>query len=126
MKISNPKRNSLEFVVIICVILVVAFLVGANIYYQRQDTKQKALYYELQVIRNGINLFKVVERRNPRTLVELAQGVYQFPQDKETKKYLTNVPFDDNGNLVDPFKNLFFYDHETGWVRSSTSGYEMW
>lgn len=126
MQIKSPHRNILEYAVIITVVLVVAFLVGANIYYQRIDTRQRAMYYELQMIRSGINLFKVVEKRNPKNLVELAKGIYRFPGDEETRKYLTNVPFNEGGELVDPFGNEFIYDYKTGWVRSSTSGYEMW
>lgn len=122
----KPRRNSLEYLLIIAVVLVVGFLVGANIYYQRLDAKQKALYYELQMIRGGINLFKIVQERNPRNLTELAQGVYKFPGEMETKKYLTNVPFGKDGEMIDPFGNPFFYDYKTAWLRSSTSGYEMW
>lgn len=126
MPTESLKRNKFEYVVIVAIVLVVAMLVGANIYFQRQESRQKALYYELQMIRSGINLFKVVENRNPKNLAELARDVYQFPGDKETRKYLTNVPFNDKGELVDPFGNGFIYDYKTGWIRSSTSGYEMW
>jgi len=126
MKLRNPSRNKLEYVVILAVVVVVTVLVGANIYYQRQSGKQKALYYELQMLRTGINLFKVVESRNPKNLAELAHGIYRFPGDNETRKYLSNVPFDEKGGLVDPFGNGFIYDFETGWVRSSSSGYEIW
>lgn len=126
MNISGQKRSGIEYVVITMVVLLVALLVGANIYYQQEEEKQKSLYYELQMIRGGINLFKIVEQRNPTNLVELGRGVYKFPGDMETKKYLTNVPFNGSGEMVDPFGNEFFYDFKTGWVRSATSGYEMW
>ena len=126
MLVKSINRGVLEYIIVIAVIVVVAFLVGANIYYQRQGDKQKALYYELQMLRGGINLFKVVEERNPGNLAELAHGTYKFPGDKETKKFLYNVPFDKGGILVDPFGNQFMYDNETGWIRSSTRGYEMW
>ena len=126
MEIKSPDRNYIEYVVVLAVVLVVSALVGANIYYQRLGSKQKALYYELQMMRTGINLFKVVEKRNPRNLTELARGVYRFPGEDETKKYLSNVPFDGRGKLVDPFGNEFIYDYNTGWIRSVTSGYEMW
>lgn len=126
MEFKNPDRNQFEYFVVVIIIAVVAMLVGANIYYQRQAAKQKSLYYELQVIRSGINLFKVVEKRSPKNLTELARGTYKFDSDKDTKKFLYNVPFDKSGNLVDPFGNVFMYDYNTGWIRSSTKGYEMW
>lgn len=125
-KLAHPKRNFLEQLILVLVMVVVASLVGVNVYYQRQDTKQRALTYELQIIRSSINLFKIVEKRNPRNLKELAAAVYTFPGDRETKKFLINVPFDNDGSLVDPFGNSFFYDANAGWVRSGTPGYEMW
>lgn len=126
MKMVSLKRNKLEHVAVILVVMLVAFLVGANIYYQRQESRQRALYYQLQIIRSGINLFKVVNKRNPNNLVELAKNVYNFPGDMETRRYLSNVPFDKQGNLIDSFGNNFFYDPKSGWIRSSTGGYEMW
>ena len=122
----SVKRSTIEYFLILAVVLVVAFLVGANIYYQRLDTKQKALNYQLQMIRSGINLYKIVEKDNPTNLIALAKGVYSFPGDNLTRKYLTNVPFTTSGELVDPFGNIYIYDKSTGWVRSGTSGYEMW
>jgi type II secretory pathway pseudopilin PulG len=126
MKFKEPERSFIEHVVVVVVVLVVAFLVGATIYYQRQDTQQKALFYQLQIIRSSINLFKIVDKRNPHNLIEVATGFYKFPGDVETKKYLTNVPFDREGNIIDPFGRPYLYDSATGWVRSGTSGYEMW
>jgi len=126
MQLKKPDRNRIEIIAVVLIIVIVAFLVAANIYYQRQESHQRALYYQLQIMRSAINLFKVVERRNPSNLAELAKSVYSFPGDMETRKYLSNVPFDKAGNLVDPFGKIYMYDHSTGWVRSSTSGYEMW
>ena len=126
MPINRPKRNQLEQIVFIVVVLVVAFLVGASIYYQRQEARQRALFYQLQIIRSAVNLYKIVEKRNPANLTELARGIYKFAGDRETRKFMTNVPFGKEGGLVDPFGNKYFYDYKTGWVRSSTHGYEMW
>ena len=126
MTFKSPDRNIIEHIVVIVVVLVVAFLVGANIYYQRLDTRQKALFYQLQIMRNAINLYKIVEKKNPGSLVELGEGMYTFPGDKETKKFLLNAPFNKDGEMVDPFDSVYMYDNRTGWVRSSTNGYEMW
>lgn len=126
MPLKKLRRNQLEHLVVIVVILVVGLLVGANIYYQRLEARQRALFYQLQIIRNAINVHKIIEKRNPVSLTELAHGIYKFPGDKLTKKYMTNVPFDKEGGLVDPFGNRYIYDHKTGWVRSATPGYEMW
>lgn len=126
MVVSKPKRNLVEHIVVLGVIIIVALLIGANIYYQREGTKQKALSYQLQLIRSSVNLFKVVEKRNPNNLAELARAIYTFPGDAETRKFLTNVPFDKAGTLVDPFGNNYIYDPSNGWIRSGTPGYEMW
>lgn len=126
MKFESPSRNIIEHLVFVVVVLVVGFLVGANIYYQRMDTKQKTLYYQLQIMRNAVNLYKVVEKKNPENLLVLAESIYSFPGDRETRKYLMNVPLDRGGKLVDPFGSMYIYDVKTGWVRTSTSGYEMW
>lgn len=126
MSFRKVPRNYLEHIVVIIVVLVVAFLVSANIYYQRQEARQRAVFYQLQIIRNAVNLYKIVEKRNPVNLSELAHGIYKFPGDRETRKFMTNVPFGEKGGLVDPFGNYYVYDRGTGWVRSSTPGYEMW
>lgn len=126
MGFERSSRKWFEHVLIVVLIAVVAFLVGSNVYYQNKSGKQKMMFYQLQILRSSINLFKLINDKNPESLKELASGYYKFPGETITRRYIENAPIDKNGNVVDPFGDSYYYDAPTGWIRSSTSGYEFW
>lgn len=126
MTFATPRRRIFEYLAYAAVIMIVLFLVGSNLYYQNKLSRQKTLFYQLEILRSSINLYKVINKGNPPSLIVLAKGVYQFPGDTETKRYIENAPIDKMGQVVDPFGGAYTYDSETGWVRSATKGYEFW
>lgn len=123
---TNIERKWYENLSVAIVVLVVGFLVGSNIYYQQRAGKQKTLFYQLQILRNAINLFKIVNSKDPENLRVLATGYYKFPGEDQTRRYIENAPIDERGEVVDPFGNIYNYDAVSGWIRSSTKGYEFW
>lgn len=126
MSLIGLKRKWYEGLSVTLIVIAVAFLVGSNVYYQQRAGKQRALFYQLQILRNSLNLYKMVNRKNPENLKVLATGIYKFPGDELTRRYVDNAPIDARGEVVDPFSNPYDYDSATGWLRSSTRGYEFW
>jgi hypothetical protein len=41
-------------------------------------------------------------------------------------KYIEGMAVDNESNLLDTFGAPYRYESKTGWVRSSTKGYESW
>lgn len=119
------KRDSERIVLIIVSIATIALMV-ASLRFERQMNNQKLLYYQLQAIRTSVNLFKAITKKNPKTLLELATAEYHFPEEEQRHKYLENAPLDGEGGLADPFGKPYMYDPRSGWVRSSSPGYELW
>ena len=126
MGFERPKRKWFEQAVVFFLVFIVGFLAVSNIYYQNKSGKQKAMFYQLQILRSAINLYKFINSRNPPDLGVLAGGVYKFPQEELARRYVENAPIDKNGIVVDPFGKPYYYDAETGWIRSLSKGYEFW
>lgn len=120
------KRHGLEYVLVSIMVMAVGALVVSNLYYQNKLEKERAMFYQLQILRSALNIYKIINRNNPASLVELASGTYQFPDDDTTKKYVENAPIDKYGHVTDPFGAQYQYDSEWGWIRSGTHGYEFW
>lgn len=122
----KAKRKWYEPLLIVMLVAAICGLLGANSYYERINSQQKSLLYQLQILRNALNLYKLVNHTNPTSLTELATGSFEFPGEGVTRPYVLNAPIDKNGQVVDPFGSMYTYDAETGWIRSGTSGYEFW
>ena len=126
MGLSKPSRKWFEYLTVIALVGVVAFLAVSNIYYQNRSGKHKALLYQLQILRSSINLYKLINGQNPSDLVMLATSAYKFPGEEYSRRYIDNAPMDKSGKVVDPFGNPYYYDETNGWIRSATHGYEFW
>lgn len=126
MGFTKPERKWFEHVLVVLLVVVVGFLVASNLYYQDRSGKQKMLFYQLQILRSSINLYKFINANNPANLEVLAVGIYKFPGEELARKYIENAPIDKDGKVVDPFGESYYYDAQTGWLRSSSSGYEFW
>lgn len=126
MGIIKPSRKWFEQVLIIALVAVVGFLVASNSYYQNKSGKQRTMFYQLQILRSSINLYKFINGTNPENLELLATGHYKFPGDDLSRRYIDSAPINKEGNVVDPFGEPYYYDKATGWIRSASSGYEFW
>ncbi len=126
MGLERPARKWFEKILVLVIVLVVGFLVGSNVYYQQKSGKQRTMFYQLQILRNSVNLFKVIKQRSPNDLRELASSVYKFPGEDLTRRFIENAPLNEKGEVVDPFGGKYYFDNVTGWIRSSTTGYEFW
>jgi len=119
------KRNYERLALCLVAVLTVAIM-GVSIHFERQISNQKAMFYQLQALRTSVNLYKAITRRNPKTLHAMLDEEYSFPGEEMARRYLQGVMLDKKGEIVDPFGNPYTYDDISGWVRSSTSGYEYW
>lgn len=120
------RKRNWENAVLIVIVLVTVGLMAASVRFERLVGNQKLMFYQLQALRTSVNLFKAITKRNPINLVELATSEYSFEGESASHRYLEVPPTDKKGEIVDPFGHPYFYDSGTGWVRSSTSGYEFW
>lgn len=117
-----PEKLALVGIVVLTLILLLA-----SIRFEREVNRQKSLFYELQILRTSIQLFKAIEQDNPEALPELANGSYKFPNELEQRHFLEYTPnYDDKGQMCDPFGTPYVYNVKTAWVRSNTPGYEFW
>lgn len=123
------KRRLVEISGVVIIVLFTFVLTIATFYFQRLVTKQRILFHELRVLRTSVNLYRAVNKRNPKSLNELATATFSFPGENVRRKYLDYRIQKDGAKgtmLIDPFGNPYFYNPEKGWVRSSTKEYKFW
>ncbi len=119
-------KKGYEKCALITIALLTVAVMGVSIYFERQLSNQKAMFFQLQAIRTSVNLYKAINKVTPSLLAVVADEEYKFPNEDIPRRYLSGAAVNDKGQILDPFGNPYFYDPATGWVRSSTSGYEFW
>jgi hypothetical protein len=124
--ITHPRRTLIENLLLAAVFVgMLAFFV--NSYYLEQRVyKQKTLHYQLTIIRQGVKMYDLVEKKFPDALIKLATTTYRLPGEKMNHYYIDNLPVGSDGQLLDPFGNPYAYDSKMGWVKSVTPGYSYW
>jgi hypothetical protein len=115
-----------EKVILLLLAVGAVYFVAFTVYSDFKSTKERTLYYQLQILRMGVNIFQLVNHRNPRSLGDLLTRTYELPSDASDRHFVNGVILDPSGRVFDPFGNPYFYDPITGWVRSVSSGYEFW
>jgi len=125
-----------ETLVTLCLIGVLTGVVIVKYYRVFQEARETAIKAELVNIRTSINLFKMLNGRNPQGLKEMVEKKVMFPArigpDKYTgpiffkESYLMEYATDKEGNIIDVFGNPYAYDAIKGEVRTTTKGYETW
>lgn len=126
MSLTSPTRRWVEVLVLVLFLAVFGVLSFMNLQTERRLMHQKSLFFELQILRNAINLYKVVNKVQPPSLMVLATEVYRVPGEETTHAYMQSSPVDRDGSVQDPFGRKYQYDPATGWIRSTTEGYEFW
>ncbi len=118
-----------ELILSFCIIFILigTFLVYANA--TLSVAKEVALRNELGYIRMAIEHYRIVNSEYPQELKDLMQ---EYLPDKvvvniiTTQAYLKPVRVSQEGELLDPFRNKYFYDSNSGRVWSSSKGFEGW
>lgn len=120
------KRKHIERLALVAIALLTIGVVGTSIHYEREVGRQKALFYQLQLIRTAIQLYKSIRHVNPRSLEVLVQEEYQFPEESIRRHYIEYPPEEKGNVFVDPFGTPYVYDPDLAWVSSNTPDYEYW
>jgi type II secretory pathway pseudopilin PulG len=125
-----------ETLVTLCLIGVLTGVVIVHYYRVFQEARETAVKAELVNIRMSINLFKMLNGRNPQSIKEMIEKRVIYPArvgpDKYSspiflkESYLIEYATDKEGSLIDAFGHPFVYDAIKGEVRSTTQGYESW
>lgn len=104
------------------------FVAISNFLTSVRVVREVALRSELGNIRTAIVLYITLIRRSPESLRDLVREDCTLPTGSGLikYKYIERMAVDKDGNLIDPFGNPFSYERKTGWVKSSTKGYESW
>ena len=125
----------IDAVITICIIGVLIGVVVPKYERMAHAAQEAALKSALSNIRTSIQLFKMLNNRNPNSLKELIEKNVMLPakigSDPYTgsildQKYLMLNAVDEKGNILDAFGNAFLYDNFRGEVRATTKGYETW
>ena len=117
----SPWEYIFVFVIIVCAIV-------CTLYVYNDDfalDKKKRLRHELEQIRDSIQVYKFINKKNPASLSLLVDDEFKFDR-KIKHKYIHGIRSDGNNYLVDPFGVLYLYDPKTGFVRSGTVEYSTW
>jgi len=118
------KRSTFESV-LITVIVVLTLALGIALFAGRTKVQNgRLLIQELSSLRSGVSLYRAVNGRMPETLIELVNSAYKMGESE--RPYLEFKYKDEQGAITDPFGNPFHYDFKSGWVSSTTNGYESW
>lgn len=126
MEMKTMKRSPLEMVVLLIVFVsLLAFMVNSYVL-ERRVFKEKALLYELTLLRQGVDLYVLMEKKKPANLLDLAVATYTLPNEQVKQRYLERVHVNDKGQVIDPFGMPYTYDATGGWVASATPGYLNW
>lgn len=126
MELKQPRRNRWETILVVTVFVgMLGFLVNSYVL-EHRVFKQSSLFYQLAMMRQGVNLFMVMEKRFPDSLVELGVSTYKMPGDAVKRRYVEKMPATPEGVIVDPFGTPYKYDKKLGWVQCVTPGYEFW
>lgn len=118
------KRSAYEWI-LVTIVVVLTVVLGVGLYSGRDKvTKSKLLIQELAMLRSGAAQYKMINKRPPSSLKELLAAVYDF--DGEKRSFLESAPLSDKGEVTDPFGNPYNYDPKSGWINSTTPGFERW
>lgn len=123
---NNRGRALWEWLVFVSVLVVAIALMGSTYSAQQRLLKEKNMHGQLQILRMGEMLYTSVNNVKPNSLKQLVEGTFTLPGDNLARHYIEHPPTLVNGNLLDPFGNPYTYDPVSGWIKSTTPGYEFW
>ena len=115
-----------EWLVFAAVFVLALTLMGSTWAYQQRVAKQHALHYQLQVLRTAELLYTSINKKMPENLKQLVEGQFSLAGESLGRRYLEHPPLLTGDALLDPFGNPYTYDPKTGWIKSSTPGYDYW
>lgn len=120
----SARRSAFE-IMVVTVLVALCVIVGASLYAGRARVlKGRLLMSELNMLRSSSITYKLVNRKNSGSLDQLASEVYEIGGVQ--RPYVERLPRAEDGAVVDPFGHPYAYDSATGWVSSTSPGFERW
>lgn len=128
MQRGQAGRTIFETLLITSLVGILLVFAVSNFLSSVRLTRETALRIELSNIRTAITLYITLNRRYPANLRDMVREGYTLPTGSGLikYKYIEGMAVDKDGNLLDTFGAPFSYESKTGWVKSSTKGYESW
>ncbi|MEK6726146.1 MAG: hypothetical protein AABY54_06320 [Deltaproteobacteria bacterium] len=125
---NTSGRTTFETLLITSLVGVLLVIAVSNFLSSVRLTREAALRIELSNIRTSIILYVTLNRRHPDSLRDMVRDGYTLPTGSGLikYKYIEGMAVDKDGNLLDTFGAPFTYESRTGWVKSSSKGYESW
>lgn len=121
---AKAKRSVWE-IIVVAVVVTLTVIMSAAIYARRVDAeKGRLLMRELVMLRSSLVLYMIVNHERVESLAELQSRRYGVGG--VVLPYADELPVSDDGEVIDPFGNPYHYDKKSGWVSSTTSGFELW
>ena len=121
-------RTTFETLLITSLVGILLVIAISNFLTSVRLVREVALRSELGNIRTAVILYITLNRRYPASLRDMVREGYTLPTGSGLikYKYIEGMAVDKDGNLLDTFGAPFTYESQTGWVKSSTKGYESW
>ena len=121
-------RTTFETLLITSLVGILLVIAISNFLTSVRLVREVALRSELGNIRTAVILYITLNRRYPASLRDMVREGYTLPTGSGLikYKYIEGMAVDKDGNLLDTFGAPFTYESETGWVKSSSKGYESW
>lgn len=122
----NGRGRSAYDVLLVTIVAAVSVAIAVGIFARRASiVSGRAMIDELFVMRSGVLLYRSVNGACPPVLGVLDTEPYPDVGGKGVQ-YAQRLHRDEKGHVIDPFGNPYSYDSATGWVKSTTKGYERW
>lgn len=108
------------YMVIVTAIVLAFAITGLSIHFSRKSEKEQAMIFELRQLRSAVEIYVKIHREKPPDLPTALDAEYPF----QTPKW--SMGRNAAGMPLGPFGNLYRYNSQSGWVSSTTKGYEQW
>ena len=126
---SERSLTLVEFLLTLCIIFVLIGLFAMYANTTLRLAREAALQNELMNIRMSIEYYRMVKGKLPESLFLLMNQKITFKDLGGVlagKGFLKSFRVDEEDNLLDPFRNRYYYDNREGRVNSRTKGCENW
>ena len=102
-------------------VLVAVGVTGVRVSYAKKATREQAMIYELKQLRSAVQIYTMASKIRPPDLKTALDAKFGFGPGVQWTMKRNN-----DQQPVDPFGNAYAYDTSTGWVASTSPGYEKW
>jgi glutathione peroxidase-family protein len=126
MEKEKKQRPIWEKIILVLILLAVPSVIYGYYHIHQKSLKEKTLIYQLQTLRNAVQIYLITYKESPKNLTELINATIDLKEGKELKLNFEGFKVDKDGNILDPFGNTYNYNATNHWINSTTQGYAKW